>query len=107
MPRTTVLHVDDDPVWLKSVKDALSDVPVDLIQVASLGEAKNAVGGADVVICDGSIHEENDGHNWARELHEAGIKVIVLSMGQGYPEVPFVAKLYFKEKLIEFVQGQR
>jgi DNA-binding NtrC family response regulator len=110
MPRTTVLQVDDDPDWIRIIKDAFQGASIDLIQVTSLDEAKNTVDGVDVIICDGSIHEQYDGHNWAKELHEAGMKVIVLSAGQSYPEVPSVDKRGWtnggKEKLVEFVQSQ-
>ncbi len=103
-----ILHVDDMQEWTDTVKNILTG-NYELIAFNDLPDAKvfysDCQDSIDLVICDGSIHQRGDGVMWARELLEAGAKVMILS-GEIYPGVTCLDKSDVSmEKVIAMVEN--
>lgn len=79
-PKPRILHVDDNA----GVRDAYQIMlreDFEVIGFSSVAAAKAATAeqSFDYFLCDGEVDKENDGAEWALELHQQGKKVILVS----------------------------
>ena len=95
MTKKKILYVEDREQWLSTIERVLKDAGYEPLLFSEMTKAKTyyASHQADIalVLCDGSIDASDDGRDWAKELHAAGKKSVVLSTDPA-KGVPFVTK---------------
>ena len=85
-----ILHVEDLRDWQEAVFEAFPEHEV--VSVAKISEAQEMVrsGEFDVVICDGTVQEADDGLALAFELYDRLFRVGVFSAGiNRFKKYPF------------------
>jgi CheY-like chemotaxis protein len=93
-----VLHVEDHPNWLETVREILEEAGYEVTSFDTLPAARKAAAGTefDYFICDTNVRGD-DGSEWASELHNAGKKVMSLATDTR-AGVPLLSKGHFDEE---------
>ena len=104
-----VLYIEDSQDWVDIITDSLQDEGEDLTFYSSnsLVEANKILKKEkfDVVICDGSITDPNDGLKYAEQLHAQGQPVILLSVSLRSAKFPSMGKNeYDPQKLYNLIK---
>lgn len=94
---TQVLYVEDQRITRDTISAYLSNLQVAVIECRTVEDAKKifAKGGIDAVVTDGSLTQRGDGWKWAKELHAASVRVLVLSAqsdDKAPKDLPFISK---------------
>jgi CheY-like chemotaxis protein len=101
-----ILHLEDSLVHQESVRELLAQARPDwnLTQASRMSQAMDAYerDKFDAVICDPRLEHDDDGLDFAVDLHRAGQAVIITSayLDNQRPGIAFVAKQNLRTELI-------